>query len=144
MASALCRKLQQSLMSCSIQIGQGLRHFPGKADCRIIDLLDNAKKNGGLISAPTLLGLDIETEVDGERVPSYAAAGCPLIQALDETIHSLRKKVEEKAERLCDSSLLDVKIAYLDNDDPFRLEDDSTTRARLSTKYSWVSAGLLI
>jgi hypothetical protein len=127
-------------MSCSIQIGQGLRHSPGKWDCRDIDLLDNAKKNGGLISAPPLLGLDIPTEVDGERVLTYTAAGCPLIQAPDETVHSLRRKAEKKAEELYHSSVdLNVKIAYLENDDPFGFEDDSTYKARLDTKYTWVS-----
>lgn len=50
-------------------MGRGLRHSPGKADCLIIDLVDNAENIGGLVCAPTLFGLDADDAVEGESKP---------------------------------------------------------------------------
>jgi len=42
------------------QIGRGMRLSPrtGKGDCRIIDFVDSNARVRGVISAPTLFGLD--------------------------------------------------------------------------------------
>lgn len=37
----------------------------GKQDCHIIDFVDSMKRVVGVVSAPTLLGLDPTTVVDG-------------------------------------------------------------------------------
>lgn len=51
----------------SHQIGRGLRNHPGKVDCRIIDLVDNVTNVDGLVSAPTLFGLDpVNADVQGK------------------------------------------------------------------------------
>ena len=50
-----------------LQIGRGMRLSPGtgKQDCHIIDFADSMKRVVGVVSAPTLLGLDPTTVADG-------------------------------------------------------------------------------
>lgn len=38
----------------------------GKEDCRIIDIVDSQQRVGGVISVPTLLGLDPSTLNEGK------------------------------------------------------------------------------
>lgn len=60
---------------CS-KIGRGMRLSPktGKEDCRIIDFVDSTVRVGGVISTPTLFGLD-PSEVDVEGLsPSIHSA----------------------------------------------------------------------
>lgn len=47
-------------------IGRGFRHAPGKTDCYLIDFLDSADHARGIVSVPSLLGLNL-SEVVGER-----------------------------------------------------------------------------
>jgi len=37
----------------------------GKADCHIIDFVDSTNRVSGIVSTPTLFGLDTEDEIDG-------------------------------------------------------------------------------
>lgn len=34
---------------------------------------------------------------------------------------------------------IEDRVAYIEDDDPFRLEDDSSANARVRAKYAWVS-----
>lgn len=49
--------------------GRGLRLFPDKENCLVIDFVDNFKRTGtsGLITVPTLLGLDATEMVEGNN-----------------------------------------------------------------------------
>lgn len=49
-------------------IGRGMRLSPqtGKTDCRIIDFVDSLERVGGVVNAPTLLGLDPDEVINGE------------------------------------------------------------------------------
>ena len=49
--------------SSSLQIGRGMRLSPdtGKKDCRIIDFVDSTSRMSGIVSVPTLFGLDPDT-----------------------------------------------------------------------------------
>ena len=38
----------------------------GKEDCRIIDFVDSTSKVGGVVSVPSLFGLDPSELIDGE------------------------------------------------------------------------------
>jgi ATP-dependent helicase IRC3 len=53
--------------NASLQIGRGMRLSPdtGKTDCRIIDFVDNTNRVSGVISTPTLFGLDPNETIDG-------------------------------------------------------------------------------
>ena len=50
------------------QIGRGMRlsYDTGKEDCRIIDFVDSAARVSGVISTPSLFGLDPSEVIDGE------------------------------------------------------------------------------
>ncbi|ORX50573.1 P-loop containing nucleoside triphosphate hydrolase protein [Hesseltinella vesiculosa] len=48
-------------------MGRGMRLFPGKNDCLVIDFVDNFKRSG-LITIPTLMGLDPDTIAQGENI----------------------------------------------------------------------------
>lgn len=47
--------------------GRGLRLYPGKEDCLVIDFVDNFKTSGssGLVTIPTLLGLSVKEMIEG-------------------------------------------------------------------------------
>lgn len=51
-----------------VQIGRGMRQSPasGKVDCRIIDFVDSTSRISGVVSIPSLLGLDPSEIVDGQ------------------------------------------------------------------------------
>lgn len=52
-----------------VKIGRGMRLSPetGKTDCRIIDFVDSMTRVSGVVSIPTLFGLDpAEIDVDGQ------------------------------------------------------------------------------
>lgn len=53
-----------------LQIGRGMRQSPasGKIDCRIIDFVDSTSRISGVVSIPTLLGLDPVEIIDGQLV----------------------------------------------------------------------------
>ena len=55
------------------QIGRGMRLSPetGKTDCRIIDFVDILNRMPGVVSTPTLFGLDPSEIVDG--MPSFGS-----------------------------------------------------------------------
>ncbi|KAJ9112231.1 hypothetical protein QFC22_006315 [Naganishia vaughanmartiniae] len=109
-------------------IGRGLRHSPGKEDCRIIDLADNVKKVGGLITGPTLFGLDTDAAVD------------------DATVATLKKwarereELEQESESESDEQV-SGDVSYQEDDDPFRLDDAPSKSARGKSRYAWVSCG---
>lgn len=59
-----------SLIQCVPQIGRGMRLSPetGKQDCRVIDFVDSQNRVAGVVSVPTLLGLDPSEIIDGEAL----------------------------------------------------------------------------
>jgi hypothetical protein len=53
-----------------LKIGRGMRLSPqtGKEDCRIIDFVDSTSRVSGVVSTPTLFGLDpAEIQIDGKQ-----------------------------------------------------------------------------
>jgi ATP-dependent helicase IRC3 len=53
-----------------LQIGRGMRQSPdtGKSDCRIIDFVESTSRVAGVISTPTLFGLDPSEVIDGNAL----------------------------------------------------------------------------
>ena len=49
------------------QIGRGMRLSPetGKQDCHVIDLVDSVTRVAGIMSTPSLFGLDPSELIDG-------------------------------------------------------------------------------
>lgn len=58
-----------NLLNTRMKIGRGMRLSPdtGKKDCRIIDFVDSANRVAGIMSTPTLFGLDpADLVIEGE------------------------------------------------------------------------------
>lgn len=51
-------------------IGRGLRLYPGKSSCLILDLAGNTT-NVGIMSAPTLFGIDPDEAIESEFLPPF-------------------------------------------------------------------------
>ncbi|RPD82473.1 P-loop containing nucleoside triphosphate hydrolase protein [Lentinus tigrinus ALCF2SS1-7] len=117
-------------------IGRGMRLSPttGKEDCRIIDFVDSYDRVGGVVSAPTLFGLD------------------PAELSDDETIESL----EERRAAVEEGDGIDTpkygpsgpvpqpkSVTYIDHDDPFVLADQASgdPNIRTMTRNGWVCCG---
>lgn len=106
----------------SQMIGRGLRNAPGKSDCRVIDFVDNLANVQGLVSAPTLFGLEIGEDVD------------------DETVESLKARAERIRPPPPTSNV--ESISYADMDDPFALEEEPHHVARQRySRLSWIACG---
>ncbi|KAG2044903.1 P-loop containing nucleoside triphosphate hydrolase protein [Suillus americanus] len=113
-------------------IGRGMRQSPstGKVNCRIIDFVDSTNRVAGVVSTPTLFGLDPEALVDGKSVETLEA----------------RAQISGDAQAPVDSrdDIPNPKyITYVDYQNPFALVD-SCSGAPHITKLStnaWVGCG---
>ncbi|KAI0788480.1 P-loop containing nucleoside triphosphate hydrolase protein [Abortiporus biennis] len=117
-------------------IGRGMRLSPGtgKTDCRIIDFVDSLSRVPGVVSTPTLFGLDPSEIVD------------------DQTTEEL----EQRADALYDADLSsasgsDTKdnipepktVTYTDHEDPFALVHEASGAPHIQqmSKNAWVGCG---
>ncbi|KAF8807352.1 P-loop containing nucleoside triphosphate hydrolase protein [Phlegmacium glaucopus] len=113
-------------------IGRGMRLSPstGKEDCRIIDFVDSNSRVNGVVSVPTLFGLNPgEIDID------------------DETIQSLEQRAEA-FEAMHAGSIPDpipdpTSILYVDEDDPFTIAsgDQKPDHINAMSKLQWVGCG---
>lgn len=80
--------------------GRGLRLFPGKENCLVIDFVDNFKRTGtdGLITVPTLLGLDTTKMVQGNNNCCFCDTN-DQSKTIDEDLLELEEKAEEEKEK---------------------------------------------
>jgi len=110
-------------------IGRGMRLSPdtGKQDCRVIDFVDSTTRVTGVISTPTLFGLQPgEIEID------------------DESTESLEKRAAE-AFALSDADCVPEpkSVTYVDYEDPFSLFNEASGAPHVASlsKYAWVGCG---
>ncbi|KAF8905532.1 P-loop containing nucleoside triphosphate hydrolase protein [Gymnopilus junonius] len=132
-------------------IGRGMRQSPntGKADCRIIDFVDNQSRVNGLVTSPTLFGLNPgELEVDGVSTILYTSFRAIIsLFLLDETPESLERLAADSQDSSITNSLDDVpnpmSITYIDYDDPFNFEvpDDKPGHITILSPFSWIDCG---
>ncbi|KAH9898317.1 P-loop containing nucleoside triphosphate hydrolase protein [Cubamyces lactineus] len=119
-------------------IGRGMRLSPqtGKEDCRIIDFVDSQERVAGVISAPTLFGLDPSELVDDETV---------------ESLEERREALLVDGDGLSDIERSDTSgpipapksVTYIDHDDPFVLADQAfgDPNIRNLSRNAWVYCG---
>ncbi|KAF7306883.1 DEAD-box family helicase [Mycena indigotica] len=112
-------------------IGRGMRLSPatGKTDCRIIDFVDSAGRVEGLVTIPSLFGLDPDA-----------------ISNDDETPETLEKRAAEtNALDSVDSSIPDPKsVTYKDYEDPLSYFEQAAGGGQHISRFSrnaWVSCG---
>ncbi|KAK7064266.1 DEAD-box family helicase [Favolaschia claudopus] len=110
-------------------IGRGMRLSPAtsKSDCRIIDFVDSASRVSGIMSVPTLFGLDPDA-----------------VSIDDETTESLEKLV---ADSMAFDSTEEIReprsVTYKDYDDPFSLFGPTFGSPQIVklSRNAWVSCG---
>ncbi|KDR84936.1 hypothetical protein GALMADRAFT_131700 [Galerina marginata CBS 339.88] len=110
-------------------IGRGMRLSPntGKTDCRIIDFVDSHYRVGGLVTAPTLFGLD----------PDEIAVD-------DETLVSLEKRAADThLSNGPDAVPMPTSVTYIDHEDPFSLEisNHKPNHIYILSPFAWVDCG---
>ncbi|EKM61106.1 uncharacterized protein PHACADRAFT_156288 [Phanerochaete carnosa HHB-10118-sp] len=118
-------------------IGRGMRLSPdtGKKDCHIIDFVDSANRVAGVVSVPTLFGLDPSEIIDGASIET----------------------LEERVDKIASIDLDDLvtepdtyddvpepkSITYIDYDNPFSFVEQSygTTHIQKLSHCAWVGCG---
>ncbi|KAF8922613.1 P-loop containing nucleoside triphosphate hydrolase protein [Mucidula mucida] len=115
-------------------IGRGMRLSPttGKVDCRIIDFVDSNNRVTGVMSTPTLFGLD----------PAEIGS------ILDESLEDLEERAKEAASRLDseDNVPAPKTVTYIDYDDPLsflKMTKAAAEHPHISklSKHSWFAIG---
>jgi ATP-dependent helicase IRC3 len=96
----------------------------GKTDCHIIDFVDSYSRVPGLVSLPTLFGLDIEEDVEGSTRILVASHDFFSFKFSDETIESLESRAEHldgvPAEGFTSTSVPEpTSVTYIDYENPF-------------------------
>ncbi|KAH8120198.1 P-loop containing nucleoside triphosphate hydrolase protein [Phellopilus nigrolimitatus] len=110
-------------------IGRGMRLSPqtGKDDCHIIDFVDSTNRVPGVVSIPTLFGLDPDAIIN------------------DETSESLEERAESLMSAVYDSDDVPepTSVTYVDYDNPFDLVQDTSGAPHINklSRFSWVGCG---
>ncbi|KAJ7783732.1 P-loop containing nucleoside triphosphate hydrolase protein [Mycena maculata] len=110
-------------------IGRGMRLSPGtgKKDCRIIDFVDSASRVSGIVSVPTLFGLDPDA-----------------VSIEDETTESLEERAAEAiALDSRDTIPQPRSVTYTDYEDPFSLVNQASGPPQIAklSRHAWVGCG---
>ncbi|KAG1825879.1 P-loop containing nucleoside triphosphate hydrolase protein [Suillus subaureus] len=134
-------------------IGRGMRQSPltGKVNCRIIDFVDSTNRVAGVVSTPTLFGLDPEELIDGKAYSRFV--NVELISHIDESVETLEARAQiavlqdagdEQVPVNSRDDIPDPKyITYVDYQNPFTLVDGCSGAphiTKLSTN-AWVGCG---
>ncbi|TFY67144.1 hypothetical protein EVJ58_g1811 [Rhodofomes roseus] len=116
-------------------IGRGMRLSPetGKEDCRVIDFVDSQNRVSGVISLPTLLGLDPSEVIDDDSLAS-------LEERADERILASREKTPQHHVPNVPNP---KSITYVDYEDPFSFVDEAfgAPHIRKLSQFAWVGCG---
>ncbi|KAG7099100.1 hypothetical protein E1B28_000974 [Marasmius oreades] len=110
-------------------IGRGMRLSPatGKEDCHIVDFVDSQSRISGVVSTPTLFGLNPDE-----------------IQIEDVSLETLEKHVCEKLRMDTSDEIPSPKsITYTDYDDPFSFVEGSSGAPHIMSLslHAWVGCG---
>ena len=131
----LCEGWDSPSVSCIIQarptksstlftqiVGRGLRLYPGKTECVVLDVVDNYKRCN-LMTLPSLLGLN----------PAFDLHGKSLVEAVEEV-----EKVQEKHPDIDFSNLLDLSgvKAYVESLDLFA--EPYTQEVKEFSELTWM------
>ncbi|KAL0951262.1 hypothetical protein HGRIS_007976 [Hohenbuehelia grisea] len=112
-------------------IGRGMRLSPntGKTDCRIIDFVDSTASVPGIVSSPTLFGLDPDkVDIQDESLENMEAHQVKLVSSASDTDNLIPKP---------------ESVTYTDYDNPFALVEDSSGAPNIIaiSPNAWVGCG---
>ena len=137
-----CVLLARPTMSRNLlvqMIGRGMRLYPGKTNCHVIDMVASLKI--GVVATPTLFGLD-----PAEKLKEADVEHLKLLSERKE-LESLREKraaeVELSATPRPDSNQGSAIITFTDYDSVYDLISDTSAEHHIRTisPFSWVSVG---
>ncbi|EIW86776.1 P-loop containing nucleoside triphosphate hydrolase protein [Coniophora puteana RWD-64-598 SS2] len=118
-------------------VGRGMRQSPstGKTDCRIIDFVDSTTRVAGVITTPSLFGLDPAEVFDDETVDS-----------LKERVSKSPLPMSADSEARLDSNEsipAPKSVTYTDFEDPLALVDHCSGAPHISrlSNHAWVGCG---
>ncbi|KAF8846329.1 P-loop containing nucleoside triphosphate hydrolase protein [Paxillus ammoniavirescens] len=118
----------------SQMIGRGMRQSPatGKVDCRIIDFVDSTSRVSGVVSIPTLFGLDPSEVIDDEDIADLEARALSFLAEDVPDNSDSREDIPEPR-----------SVTYLDYEDPFALVDSFSGAPHISrlSANAWVGCG---
>ncbi|EJD04075.1 P-loop containing nucleoside triphosphate hydrolase protein [Fomitiporia mediterranea MF3/22] len=112
-------------------IGRGMRLSPatGKEDCHIIDFVDSTNRVPGIVSTPTLFGLNPDEIIDGQTPEELEKRAAALIG---------------EADKFDSDDVPDPgSITYIDYDNPFDLVQDASGAPHITkiSRFAWVGCG---
>lgn len=91
----------------------------GKTDCHIIDFVDSTSRVPGIISVPTLFGLDADTEIKSEFwVLSNLNIDNTQCAIEDESLETLERRTEKAGFEISEVPE-PTSVTYVDYDNPF-------------------------
>ncbi|THH01805.1 hypothetical protein EW026_g935 [Hermanssonia centrifuga] len=115
-------------------IGRGMRLSPdtGKKDCRIIDFVDSTSRVPGVVSTPTLFGLDPAELIDDES-----------IESLEERVNQAKDIEDIQSPGNMNMVPEPKSVTYIEHDDPFSLADGASGAPHIRTlsRNAWVGCG---
>ncbi|KAF9457448.1 P-loop containing nucleoside triphosphate hydrolase protein [Collybia nuda] len=125
-------------------IGRGMRRSPdtGKKNCRIIDFVDSTASISGVVSTPTLFGLDPgEITINGEHTSFHYPM---LMPSADETPERLEKLAFQTiGSREVTTVPVPKSVIYTDYENPFSMISESSGAPHISklSQFAWVGCG---
>ncbi|GJE87676.1 DEAD/DEAH box helicase [Phanerochaete sordida] len=117
-------------------IGRGMRLSPGKTDCHIIDFVDSSTRVAGVVSVPTLFGLDPAGLIDNASLESLEEKAISVIPDFDlEDVASEPDTLDDVPEP--------KSVTYTDYNDPFSFVAQSHGAPHIQqlSRFSWVGCG---
>lgn len=116
-------------------IGRGMRLYPGKENCHVIDMV--ASLNTGIVSTPTLFGLDPSELVDNARVDDLKA----MKDRRD--AEATRRQSLDSVPELQPQGNLPGTVTFTDYDSVFDLLEDTSgeRHIRALSPHAWVEVG---
>ncbi|KAI0048367.1 P-loop containing nucleoside triphosphate hydrolase protein [Auriscalpium vulgare] len=118
-------------------IGRGMRLSPetGKTDCHVIDFVDILNRVPGVVSTPTLFGLDPSEVVDDESTEQLEKRATKAIEVNEDD-----DGVLDTSDEIPDPT----SVTYIDYEDPFSLVNQAsgaTPHVLQLSRNAWVGCG---
>ncbi|KAI7891280.1 P-loop containing nucleoside triphosphate hydrolase protein [Mucor mucedo] len=117
--------------------GRGLRLFPGKEDCLLIDFVDNFKRSGsaGLVTIPTLLGLSTREMINDQDILALEARAVKEQQDGEKEIQEEQERTEN------DPSLVKLRITQYDTLNELMADLSGSNELRNASHNGWIDIG---
>lgn len=123
----------------------------GKTDCHIIDFVDTVSRVGGIVSTPTLFGLDPDQIIEGKILICFELNLNLMYSVIDKTLEEIE---ESHSKGLPGADGEDsageplevpqpLTVTYVDYDDPFSMVEDTSGAPNLFnlSPFAWVGCG---